>query len=106
MELAPKYLSKDYIQHNPNIPTGLKGFTDALGQFLKPVEVHPTIQRPLIAIVAEGDLVVMAFVDSGVNNPAAKKPYTTTAFDMFRVKGGHIVEHWDNAPLMQMPPPN
>ena len=25
---APRFLRPDYIQHNPNVPTGLKGFMD------------------------------------------------------------------------------
>ena len=26
---APRFLGTDYIQHNPHVPTGLKGFMDA-----------------------------------------------------------------------------
>ena len=28
LEKADQYLSEDYIQHNPNVPTGRKGFVD------------------------------------------------------------------------------
>ena len=28
VDAAPRFLSTDYIQHNPNVPTGLKGFMD------------------------------------------------------------------------------
>src|SRR5262245_59961153 len=28
VEAAPRFLKPDYIQHNPQVPTGLKGFMD------------------------------------------------------------------------------
>ena len=28
VDAAPRFLRQDYIQHNPNVPTGLNGFMD------------------------------------------------------------------------------
>jgi len=105
MDAAAKYLAQDYIQHNPNVATGLQGFISFFSKIAKPREVRPTIQKPLISVVAEGDFVVLGWVKTIPIDPSdATHTYTTTSFDMFRIKKGHIVEHWDTATL-QAPPP-
>jgi predicted SnoaL-like aldol condensation-catalyzing enzyme len=97
LELADKYLADIYIQHNPNVPTGLKGFKEFFGRFAKPQEIQPNIKRQVVSIVAEGNLVVMNFVQEYPDPADATKKYTTTWFDMFRFENGKIVEHWDSA---------
>ena len=92
---ADKFLAPEYHQHNPNAETGLAGvkaYFTALK--LEPTPVPAEIPG-LVSIVAERDLVVMSFVRNGTDKEG--KPYTTTAFDMFRVANGKIVEHWDIA---------
>jgi predicted SnoaL-like aldol condensation-catalyzing enzyme len=92
---ADKFLAPEYHQHNPNADTGLAGvkaYFTALK--LEPIPVPAEIPG-LVSIVAERDLVVMSFVRNGMDKEG--KPYTTTAFDMFRVANGKIVEHWDIA---------
>src|SRR5260370_24971426 len=38
VDAAPKFLRADYIQHNPQVPTGLKGFMDAFrARFAQPL---------------------------------------------------------------------
>ena len=55
------------------------------------------IKAPLVAIVAEGDHVVLSFVREGVDPKDPTKKYSTTWFDMFRLESGKIAEHWDPA---------
>ena len=97
LELAPKYMADTYVQHNPNVPTGRAGFVEYFAKFKKPEPIKPTITDPLVAIVAEGDLVVLSFVSERMDPQDATKTYTTTDFDMFRVEKGKIAEHWDGA---------
>ena len=97
LELADKYMAESYIQHNPNVPTGRAGFVDFFSKFAKAKPVEPRIKAPLIAIVAEGDLVMLGFVKEAADPKDATKKYTTTWFDMFRIEGGKIAEHWDPA---------
>jgi predicted SnoaL-like aldol condensation-catalyzing enzyme len=97
MEFAEKYMAESYIQHNPNVPTGRAAFVDFFSKFAKPKTVEPKVKAPLVAIVAEGDLVILAFAREGTDPKDPTKKYTTTWFDMFRVKDGRIVEHWDAA---------
>jgi predicted SnoaL-like aldol condensation-catalyzing enzyme len=105
VELGPQYMLESYIQHNPNFPTGRDGILNALSHAPK-LDIQPTIQRPLVNMVAEGDLVVLSWVDTRPIDPADKtRTYTTTAFDMFRIEHGKIAEHWDTAALMPPRPP-
>lgn len=98
MELAEKYLAEGYIQHNPNVATGRAGFVDAFSKWVKPTPIEARVKAPLVAITAEGDLVVLSFVREATDPKDASKKYTTTWFDMFRIEAGKIAEHWDPAP--------
>lgn len=95
-ELAPKYFTKDYIQHNPNVATG----RDAMVAYMKatrPVRpIDPTITFPVIAIMAEGDLVMVATVSHTPDPQAPDQKVAGTHFDLFRIENGKIAEHWDS----------
>jgi predicted SnoaL-like aldol condensation-catalyzing enzyme len=95
-ELAPKYFTEDYIQHNPNVATG----RDAMVAYMKstrPVkDIQPTITFPVVAIMAEGDKVLVATVTYNADPTAPGKKYAGTHFDLFRIQDGKIAEHWDS----------
>ena len=95
MEKAGKYMAELYIQHNPNVPTGRAAFVKFFSKFAKPKPIEPKVKAPLVAIVAEGDLVVLSFVAERKDPKDPAKKYTTTWFDMVRVEKGKIAEHWD-----------
>jgi predicted SnoaL-like aldol condensation-catalyzing enzyme len=97
MDLAPKYMAESYIQHNPRVPTGRQAFIDFFSKIRKPTAIEARVKAPLVAMMADGDLVVMAFVREYLEPGDPSKKYTTTWFDMFRVVDGKIVEHWDAA---------
>ena len=97
MELADKYMADSYIQHNPNVPTGRAAFVEFFQRVRKPAPIEPRIKAPLVAIVAEGDFVVLSFAREHADPKDATKKYTTTWFDMFRIENGKIAEHWDPA---------
>jgi predicted SnoaL-like aldol condensation-catalyzing enzyme len=97
LELADKYMAEDYIQHNPNVPTGRAAFVTFFGRFAKPKPVAARINAPLVAVLGEGDMVVLAFARENPDPKDATRKYTTTWFDMFRIQGGKIAEHWDPA---------
>jgi predicted SnoaL-like aldol condensation-catalyzing enzyme len=97
-DLAPQYFTEGYIQHNPNVVTG----RDALVAYIKktrPVRpIEPTITFPVIAIMAEGDLVTVAVVSYAPDPENPGKKYANTHFDMYRIENGLIAEHWDHIP--------
>ncbi|MGC1459989.1 MAG: nuclear transport factor 2 family protein [Steroidobacteraceae bacterium] len=95
-ELAPRYFTPDYIQHNPNVATG----RDAMVRYMKstrPVRpIDPTITFPLVAIMAEGDKVLVASVTYSPDPEHPGQKYAGTHFDLFRIEHGKIAEHWDS----------
>ena len=97
MEFAEKYMTESYIQHNPNVPTGRAAFVEFFSMFAKAKPIETKIKAPLVAIVAEGDFVVLSFAREGIDPKDATKKFSTTWFDMFRLEGGKIAEHWDPA---------
>jgi predicted SnoaL-like aldol condensation-catalyzing enzyme len=93
MSKAAHYMAEDYMQHNPNVPTGRQPFMDFFGK-LPRQPVKPEIDN-LVTLLAEGDMVVLAFRREMPDPQNAGKTYTTTWFDMFRIKDGKLAEHWD-----------
>ena len=95
-ELAPKYFTETYIQHNPNVATGLPAMV-AYMKATRPVKpIEPTIHFPVIAMMAEGDLVMLATVSYSPDPENPGHNYAGTHFDMFRIENGKIAEHWDS----------
>ena len=101
-ELADRYLTARYLQHNPNAASGLAAvvnyFTRVRKVLAKPIPAKLGI--PVVAVVAQGDLVIVS-TPRVVRDPSdPSKSYTTTWFDMWRFKDGKADEHWDCATRM------
>ena len=95
LDEAGKYMRDDYIQHNPNADTGIKGFKEYFVKLGGPLAIPDTVTG-LVAIQAEGDYVTLSLVRD-YDDPATGQKYTSTWFDMFRIQNGKIAEHWDPA---------
>src|SRR6185503_18816181 len=93
---ADKFMTEDYIQHNPNADTGMAGFK-AYFSALGGEQPIPDKLDGLVAIQADGDYVTLSFSREYVDPTIPNETYTTTWFDMFRIVNGKIVEHWDSA---------
>jgi len=98
MDAARELMAEDYIQHNPNVPTGRAAFIGFFGQM--PQAETSSYIDDLVAIMAEGDYVTMAFRRELPNPNAPGQTYTTTWFDMFRIENGRVAEHWDYGTIM------
>lgn len=100
-EVAEKYFTETYMQHNPNVATGREALVEFFSKFMKPQPIIDTIKAPVVAILAEGNLVTLSFART-IPDPVDKtKIYMTTWFDMFRIENGKIAEHWDSAEKMK-----
>jgi len=86
------YMSKDFIQHNPTIADGPQG-VKALVQMLVSKGI-PKQKIEFKHIIAEGDIVIL----HSRYGMAGKE---WRFIDIYRVKNGKLVEHWDAS--MQMP---
>jgi predicted SnoaL-like aldol condensation-catalyzing enzyme len=93
-ELVELYVAEDYVDHHPNGASGRAGArTWFAGIEDRPIAT--AIDRDLVAMIAEGDLVVQVQKLTLPNPWRAGDSYTTTQIDMFRIADGRIAEHWD-----------
>ena len=80
--VVDRYFSPDYVQHNPVIPSGP-------GEIAKLIPTLKNLSYEIGIVVAEGDLVMVhgRYVGWG--------PKPLVAVDIFKVKNGKVIEHWD-----------
>jgi predicted SnoaL-like aldol condensation-catalyzing enzyme len=97
-DLAPQFFTEDYIQHNPNVATGREALVAYIRKTRPVRPMEPTISFPVIAIMAEGDLVTVAVVSYAPDPENPGQKYANTHFDMYRIANGRIAEHWDHIP--------
>lgn len=80
------YVVPDYIQHSPGVPNGRAAMLDMAKRFAgKPKPVFE-VKR----VIVDGDIAVIQI--RGQLNPQLP---AEAVFDMYRLKDGKIVEHWD-----------
>ena len=87
-EAARQLVTPDYIQHNPQVPTGAEGLVGLI-----PLVAQSGMTVNTHRIITEGDLVVL---HSTFGNAEAFCAPSLAAFDVFRVEDGKVAEHWDN----------
>lgn len=86
-EAVEKYVGDDYIQHNPAVANGIKGFIEYFERMQKE---YPEKSIEFVRCIAEGDLVALHTHQIWPGNDE----YVT--MDFFRFDShGKIVEHWD-----------
>jgi len=97
-DMANRYLTDRYIQHNPNAASGLAGVVYYFTKVLKvqPKPIPEKMHTKIVSVLAQGDLVVVA-TPREYKDPKTGKPYTTTWFDMWRFVDAKADEHWDSA---------
>jgi len=84
---AARLLAEDYRQHNPTVPDGRAPVVDYFTQFFKD---NPQSRARIVRSATDGDLVYLHI--HSTNGPADRG---VAVVDIFRVKDGLIVEHWD-----------
>lgn len=105
-ELADKWITFEYHQHNPMVVSGRDPVVKFFTSFTKPSEIPEHLTKTkIVAVVAEGDLVIVVTPRELTNPRDPSKKYTTSWFDMWRFKDGKADEHWDGATLPAPPPP-
>ena len=80
--------TSDYIQHNPNVPTGLDAVIGLL-PLLKEANFSYTTHR----VIEDGDLLL---THTTYHNASVFGADTVIAFDLWRMENGKVAEHWDS----------
>ena len=98
-EMADRWLTERYIQHNPNAASGRAGVVEFFTKVLKvqPKPIPEKLTQRVVAVVAEGDYVVVITPRTVKDPKDPTKSYTTSWFDMWRFVDGKADEHWDGA---------
>jgi predicted SnoaL-like aldol condensation-catalyzing enzyme len=98
-EQAGKWLTAQYHQHNPNVASGRDGVVKFFMSVSKPSPVPEHMKTKIVAVVAEGDYVVVVTPRELPDPRSPSGKYTTSWFDMWRFKDGKADEHWDGATI-------
>lgn len=83
IESVHKYIGDVYIQHNPGLADGKQALIDGATEWFKYATPHTIDVQKLMA---DDDLV---FIHTRQSNG------TVSVMDVFRIKDGLLVEHWD-----------
>ncbi|EOI3527813.1 nuclear transport factor 2 family protein [Cronobacter dublinensis] len=84
---AADVVADDYRQHNPEVPDGKAPFVNYFSGFFRD---NPQSRAKVIRSAADGDLVWLQ-----VHSTNGSHDRGQAVLDIFRVKDGKIVEHWD-----------
>lgn len=87
IEAADKYVSADYIQHNPGVTQGREGIKVG---FAKKFDVEPDFKLEIKMMIEENDMVAVYLknVDTEGNTKCR-------VVDIYRIQDGQLAEHWD-----------
>lgn len=88
-----EYVGEEYIQHNPDVADGIKGFIDYFERMQKE---YPEKSIEFRRCIAEGELVALHTHQIWPDNDE----YVTMDFFRFD-ENGKICEHWDS--IQQIP---
>ena len=81
-----RYLTPNYIQHNPGVADGREPLKAAVGQWFANAKKEKVNYQH---IGSKGDIVFLHVKSTGPDGKA------TAIVDIFRVENGKIAEHWD-----------
>jgi predicted SnoaL-like aldol condensation-catalyzing enzyme len=83
--VVDRTFSESFVQHDPRLSPTIVGLRDDVRRMVRSGDAHYDAYR----VIAENDLVALHGRYTGwMSAPLA-------VFDLFRVRGGRIVEHWD-----------
>lgn len=106
-DIAGNWITPAYHQHNPNVVSGLDPVVKFFSGFRKPTPITEHIEKThIVAVVADGDKVIVVTPRELKDPRDASKTYTTSWFDMWRFVNGKADEHWDGATITPPPPPS
>jgi len=92
---ATRVIAEDYRQHNPAVPDGKAAVVAFLTQYFKD---YPQARFRVARSAAHGDLVWLHVHSTRTPNDPGR-----AVVEIFRVRDGRIVEHWDAIQPVSVP---
>lgn len=98
-------VAEDYVNHNPHVGPGRAGLIEFMGHWFATVaDTKVTVEDVLVA----GDSVVGRYTYRGrhtgpfMSVPATGADLTMRSIDIWRVRDGLFVEHWDELNTLEL----
>jgi predicted SnoaL-like aldol condensation-catalyzing enzyme len=86
-EAARAFMGETYTQHSPYAKDGFEGVAEFARTFKRDFPNH---HYEVKRVIAEGEFVVLH-----LHGKAGPNPYGEAVVDIFRVRNGRVIEHWD-----------
>jgi predicted SnoaL-like aldol condensation-catalyzing enzyme len=96
---AGNWISDRYLQHNPNVGSGLAPVVAFFSSVSEPNPDCEVLTTPVVAVTAADDLVTVMIAREFDNPRQPGTTYTTTWYDTWRIVNGKADEHWDPATI-------
>jgi predicted SnoaL-like aldol condensation-catalyzing enzyme len=105
VELVDEFIHPEYNNHNPQVqpgPAGVKAF------FRHYLDAFPDTKVVMEDVIEEGDGISARFTYNGtftkpfMGYRPNSAPVQLRSIDMWRVKDGKLVEHWDELNLLEV----
>ena len=94
-----RFAGGSYVQHNRTMPDGISGVVATVERFVKR---FPDFSYDVKNIVASGDRVVFHSHATMRESHRGHDGKGLIIFDMWRIDGGAIVEHWDSLQALDL----
>jgi len=98
VDAIDQFFSPDYQEHSQVALNGLDALKARVAG-LPRLDSVPATLPDLVTLIAEGEFVMLAQVSHYPEPDGSGDTYTSTRFDLYRVKDARIIEHWDGLQL-------